>query len=151
MGQGNNGAEAQWGRGTMGRGRNGAGEQWDGGTMGRGRNGAGEQWDGGIRGHGCNGKGSYRAGQIQGRPPKSRGLGADHLQQLFDKLLLEAFSSLARFFGECSNIHSPPAPLLLLPHFFFFFLMEISSRTLIRLFRSGSGLGRVFPEELRVS
>ena len=39
-----------------------------------------------------------------------------------------AFSSLARILGECSTMNSPPAP---------FFKVEISSRTLISLFRPG--------------
>ena len=43
-----------------------------------------------------------------------------------------AFSTLARICGECSTIHSPPAL------FFFSFKVEISSRTLILLFRPGS-------------
>ena len=59
------------------------------------------------------------------------------------------------FVGECSTIHSPPALF-----FFFFFKVEISSCTLIPLFRPGSvhsGLvslddcDRVFPDKLRVS
>ena len=68
-----------------------------------------------------------------------------------------AFSSRARIWGECSTIHSPPALLF----FFFFFspLVEISSRTLIPLFRPGSvyncaardDCDGVFPDELRVS
>ena len=41
-----------------------------------------------------------------------------------------AFSSLARIWGECWTIHSPPA--------FFSFKVEISSRTLILLFRQGA-------------
>ena len=44
-----------------------------------------------------------------------------------------AFSSHAMIWGECSTIHSPPALF-----FFFFFKVEISSRTLISLFRPGS-------------
>ena len=36
--------------------------------------------------------------------------------------------------GECSTIHSSPALLLLFSFLFFFFRVEISSRTLIRLF-----------------
>ena len=42
-----------------------------------------------------------------------------------------AFSSLAKILEECSIIHSPPA-------LFFFFKVEISSRTLIPLFRPRS-------------
>ena len=37
------------------------------------------------------------------------------------------FSWLAKIWGECSTIHSPPTP------FFFFFKVEISARTLIPL------------------
>ena len=68
---------------------------------------------------------------------------------------LVAFSSLARILEECSTIHSPAALF-----FSFFFLVEISSTTLIPLFRpesvnSGSAswddCGPVFPGELRVS
>ena len=44
-------------------------------------------------------------------------------------LVLLAFSSLARILGKCSAIHSPPAV---------FFKVEISSHTLIPLFRPGS-------------
>ena len=63
------------------------------------------------------------------------------------------FSALARIWGECST----PAP------FFCFVvvgLVEISSHTLISLFKPGSvhsgsassdDCGRVFPDELRVS
>ena len=67
-------------------------------------------------------------------------------------LVVVAFSSLARIFGECWNIHSPPALLI--------FIVKISSRTLIPLFRPGSihsgspsldDCGRVFPDQLRVS
>ena len=47
----------------------------------------------------------------------------------FDDLVVVAFSSRARFSGECSTIHSPNA--------LFFFKVEISSRTLISLFRPG--------------
>ena len=63
-----------------------------------------------------------------------------------------AFSSLARILGECSTVHSPPALLC--------FKVEISSRTLIPLFRSESVNGGsassddcdlVFPDELHVS
>ena len=45
-----------------------------------------------------------------------------------------AFSSPARILGECSTVHFPSA----LFFFFFFFKMEISSSTLISLFRLGS-------------
>ena len=64
------------------------------------------------------------------------------------------FSSRAWIWGECSTIHSRPAI------FFFFFKVEISSRTLISLFRPGSvhsgsvswdDCDRVFPDELRLS
>ena len=43
-----------------------------------------------------------------------------------------AFSSVARIFGECSNMHSPPALLKEK------FNVKISFRTLILLFRPGS-------------
>ena len=43
-------------------------------------------------------------------------------------ILMVAFSSLARIWGECSTIHSPPA---LFFFFFPFFEMEISSTHLI--------------------
>ena len=65
--------------------------------------------------------------------------------------MVVAFSSLARILGKCSTIHSLPA---------LFLKVEISSRTLISLFRpasvhSGSAscddCDRVFPDELRVS
>ena len=68
-------------------------------------------------------------------------------------VVVVAFSWLARIWGDCSTIHSPPA-------FFFFFKVEISSRTLIPLFRPRSVHGgsaswddcdRVFPDDLRVS
>ena len=45
--------------------------------------------------------------------------------------LVVAFSSRKRILGECSTIHSPPAL------YFLIFFMEISSRTLIPLFRPG--------------
>ena len=45
-------------------------------------------------------------------------------------VVVVAFSSRARILGECSTSHSPPA--------LFFFYVEISSRTLIPLFRPGS-------------
>ena len=48
------------------------------------------------------------------------------------KLMVLAFSSLARILGECSTIHSLPAL------FFFFFEVEISLRTRIPLFVPGS-------------
>ena len=48
-------------------------------------------------------------------------------------VVVVALSSLVRIWGECSTIHSPPALLLLL-----LFEAEISPRTLIALFRSGS-------------
>ena len=66
-------------------------------------------------------------------------------------MVVMAFSSRARIFGECSTIHSLPA---------LFFKVEISWRTLNPLFRPGSvhsGLAswcdcdRVLPDELRVS
>ena len=81
-------------------------------------------------------------------------------------------SSFARIWGECSDIHSPPALCLFLSCFifvvvvclvFFFFFwggVEISSRTLIPLFmpasiHSGSAswdhCGRMFSDKLRVS
>ena len=69
-------------------------------------------------------------------------------------LVVVAFSSLARIRGECSIIHIPPAL------FFFFFWVEISSRSLIPLFRpwsvhigsaSWDDCDPVFPDELRVS
>ena len=41
-------------------------------------------------------------------------------------MVVAAFSSLARIWGECSAIHSPPS-------LFFFFKVELSSRTLIPL------------------
>ena len=72
-------------------------------------------------------------------------------------MVVEAFPSLARILGECSTIHSPPA---LFSFCFCFFEVEISSRTLIPLFRPGSVLsgsaswddcGRKFPDKLRVS
>ena len=49
-------------------------------------------------------------------------------------IVLVAFSSLAKNMGECLTIRSPPGL------FFFFFGggVEISSRTLIPLFRPGS-------------
>ena len=47
-------------------------------------------------------------------------------------VVVVAFSSLARIWGECSTIHSPSA------FFFFFFKVEISWRTLISLFGPGS-------------
>ena len=62
------------------------------------------------------------------------------------------FFSRTRILGECSTKHSPSV--------FFFFKVEISSRTLIPLFRPGSvhsgsasrdDCDRVFPDELRVS
>ena len=65
-----------------------------------------------------------------------------------------AFSSLARILGECSTTCFKPAS------FFFFFEVEISSLTLIPLYRPGSvhsgsassdDCGRVFPDKLRVS
>ena len=53
-------------------------------------------------------------------------------------VVVVAFSLHARIWGECSTVHSPAAFLF----FFFFFLLflkeEISSRTLIPLFRPGS-------------
>ena len=67
-----------------------------------------------------------------------------------------SFSPRARVWGECSTIHSPPA---LPPPFFSFVKVEISSRTLIPLFRTGSihsgsaswdECGRAFPDDLRV-
>ena len=69
--------------------------------------------------------------------------------------LVVAFSSLARFWGECSTIHSPPAFF-----FLFFFYVEIILSTLIPLFTPGSvhsgsagwdHCGRVFPDKLHVS
>ena len=45
-------------------------------------------------------------------------------------VVVVAFSSLTRILGECSTIHFLPA--------LFFFKLEISSRTLIPLFRPGS-------------
>ena len=68
-------------------------------------------------------------------------------------VVVVAFSSLARIVGEGCTIHSTPVLLN-------FLKAEISSRTLITLFRPGSvhrGLaswddcGRVFPDELHVS
>ena len=68
-------------------------------------------------------------------------------------LVVVAFSSRARIWGECSTIH----PRL---RFFFFFWVEISSRKLIPQFRPGSvhsgsascdDCDRVFPDKLRVS
>ena len=68
------------------------------------------------------------------------------------KQLLLAISWCARILGECLTIYSLRA--------FFFFLMEISSCTLMPLFRPGSfhsgsasrdDCNRVFPDELRVS
>ena len=62
---------------------------------------------------------------------------------------LVTYSSLARILGECSTIHSSLALLK----------VEISSRTLIPLFRPGSvhsgsaslgDCGRMFSDELRV-
>ena len=56
-------------------------------------------------------------------------------------MVVVAFSSLARSFGECSTIHSPPA--------LFLFEVEISSRALILYFMPGSAscddCGQVFP------
>ena len=72
------------------------------------------------------------------------------------RLVVVAFSSSARIWGECSTIHSLPALFVL----FCFVEVEISSRTLIPLFRPGSvhsGLAsgedcdRVFPDKSRVS
>ena len=60
------------------------------------------------------------------------------------------FSSLARSLVECSTIHTPPA----LFFFFYNLFMEISSRTLIPVFRPESvhsGCSRVFPDKLLVS
>ena len=68
-------------------------------------------------------------------------------------MVVVAFSRLARIWGDCLTIHSLPA-------FFFFFKVEISSRTLIPLFRPESAhsasaswddYDRVFPNELCVS
>ena len=57
----------------------------------------------------------------------------------FSVAMLLAFSSRARILRECLTIHFPPVLLLLLLLLFLFvFLMEISSRTLIPLFRLGS-------------
>ena len=57
------------------------------------------------------------------------------------------FPRVRGFWVECSTIHSPPALF-----FFFFFKVEISSHTLIPVFRPGSvHSGWVFPDELRVS
>ena len=56
----------------------------------------------------------------------------------FSVAMLLAFSSRARILRECLTIHFPPVLLLLLLLFLFVFLMEISSRTLIPLFRLGS-------------
>ena len=66
-----------------------------------------------------------------------------------------SLSSLARIWGECLTIYSPPAL------FFFFFKVEISLHKLILLFimpvsvHSGSvswdKCGRVFPDKLHVS
>ena len=62
-------------------------------------------------------------------------------------LMVVAFSSLARILGECSTTHLPPA---------LFFEVEISSHTLISLFRPGSvhsgsaswdDRGRMFPDK----
>ena len=74
-------------------------------------------------------------------------------QSLWTLTMVCVFFSLARIWGECSTIHSPPA-------LFFFFLMEISSRTLIALLIPGSvtsdsaswdDCGRTFPDKLSVS
>ena len=51
-------------------------------------------------------------------------------------VVVVAFPSLARILGECSNIHSPPALVLLL--LLLFLEVEISSHTLIPLFMPGS-------------
>ena len=70
-------------------------------------------------------------------------------------LVVVAFSSLERIWGECSTVHFPPALF-----FFFFFNVEINLRTLIPILRpesvhsgsaSGVDCGRMFPDELRVS
>ena len=45
-------------------------------------------------------------------------------------VVVVTFSSLARIWGVCSTMHSPPE--------LFFFEVEISSRTLITLFMPGS-------------
>ena len=73
-----------------------------------------------------------------------------------------AFCSLARIWGECSIIHSPPARSFYVFFFvcLFVVVLEISSRTLILLFRPGSvhsssaiwdDCDREFLDELRVS
>ena len=79
--------------------------------------------------------------------------------QEFDIItVVVAFSSLARIWGKCSTIHSPPA--LYFFSFFFFFDVEISSRALIPLFMAGSvhsgsaswnDCCRMFRDKLRVS
>ena len=72
--------------------------------------------------------------------------------QLWQSCFLVAFSLLARILGECLTIYSPPV--------LFFFQVEISSHTLVSLFRPGSvhsgsaswhNCDRVFPDNLCVS
>ena len=57
----------------------------------------------------------------------------DGLESFNEELVgVVVFSSRARILGECSTSHSPPAL------FYFIFIAEISSRTLIPLFRPRS-------------
>ena len=71
-------------------------------------------------------------------------------------VVVVAFSSCARILGECLTIHYLPALLFLF--FVLVFIVEISSRTLIPLFRPGSVhsgsassdyCDQMFPGELR--
>ena len=77
-------------------------------------------------------------------------------------VVMVAFSSLARIWGETLTIHSQPALVFVLLLFFVvvFFEVEISSCTLIPLFMPGSvhsgsaswnNCGRIFPNKLPVS
>ena len=73
--------------------------------------------------------------------------------------MVVAFSLLVRILGECLTTHSPPA-FLCVCVCFCFFEVEISSHTLLPLFRPGSvksgsvswdNRGRVIPDKLHVS
>ena len=76
-------------------------------------------------------------------------------------VVVVAFSSRARILGEYSTLHSSHSLFFnVYLFYFFFFNVEISSRTLIPLFRSESVNGGsassddcdlVFPDELHVS